>query len=110
MPLPDAAQQGLDPDDTSAGAGQGLRAGQRAAWGDTPCHVGVSHIQRQSDGLANTLQHLAQGATSRRQTLQARTGRTGQRGPDDRRAMQPALARQAEAQAHGLARGIRTPT
>ncbi len=31
--LLDAAQQGLDPDYTIADAGQGLRAGQKAAWG-----------------------------------------------------------------------------
>jgi len=67
--LLDAAQQGLDPDYTIADAGQGLRAGQRAAWGDTPCHGDVFHIQRQCEGLANTLQHLAQGATSRRKML-----------------------------------------
>jgi len=36
--LLDAAEQGLRPDYTIADAGQGLRAGQRAAWGDTPCH------------------------------------------------------------------------
>ncbi len=108
--LLDAAQQGLDPDDTIADAGQGLRAGQRAAWGDTPCHGDVFHIQRQCEGLATTLQHLAKGATSRRQTLQAKTGRAGQRGPDDELATQLALARQAETQAHGLARDIRTLT
>ncbi len=108
--LLDAAQQGLDPDYTIADAGQGLRAGQRAAWGDTPCHGDVFHIQRQCEGLATTLQHLAKGATSRRQTLQAKTGRAGQRGPDDELATQLALARQAETQAHGLARDIRTLT
>jgi len=43
----------------------------------------VFHIQRQCEGLANTLQRLAQGATSRRKTLQAKTGRGGPRGPDD---------------------------
>ncbi|MGI4942584.1 MAG: hypothetical protein ACRYHQ_18785, partial [Janthinobacterium lividum] len=41
--LLDAAQQGLDPDYTIADAGQGLRAGQRAAWGDTLCHGDVFH-------------------------------------------------------------------
>jgi transposase-like protein len=52
--LLDAAQQGLRPDHTIADAGQGLRAGQRAAWGDTPpCHGDVFHIQRQCEGLAN---------------------------------------------------------
>ena len=58
----------------------------------------------------NTLSRLAQGATSRRKTLQARTGRAGQRGPDDELATQLALAQQAETQAHGLARDIRTLT
>jgi len=53
--LLDATQQGLNPDYTIADAGQGLRAGQRAAWGDTPCHGDVFHIQRQCEGLANTL-------------------------------------------------------
>ena len=110
MHLLDAAQQGLDPDYTIADAGQGLRAGQRAAWGDTPCHGDVFHIQRQCDGLANTLARLAQGATSQRKTLQAKTGRAGHRGPGDELATQLALARQAETQAHALARDIRTLT
>ncbi len=108
--LLDATEQGLDPDYTIADAGQGLRAGQRAAWGDTPCHGDVFHIQRQCEGLANTLARLAKGATSRRQTLQAKTGRGGLRGPDDELATQLALARQTETQAHELARGIRTLT
>ena len=108
--LLDAAEQGLDPDYTIADAGQGLRAGQRAAWGDTPCHGDVFHIQRQCDGLANTLSRLAKGATSRRKTLQARSSRAGQHGPDDEFVAQLALARQTEAQAHELARDIRTLT
>ncbi len=108
--LLDAAQQGLHPDYTIADAGQGLRAGQRAAWGDTPCHGDVFHIQRQCEGLATTLSRLAKGATSRRQMLQAKTGRAGQRVADSELATQLALARQDEARAHGLARDIRTLT
>src|SRR5919202_3844012 len=53
--LLDAAAQGLRPDHTIADAGQGLRAGQRAAWGETPCHGDVFQVQRQCEGLANTL-------------------------------------------------------
>ncbi len=106
--LLDAAAQGLRPDYTIADAGQGLRAGQRAAWGDTLCHGDVFHIQRQCESLANTLQRLAQGATSRRKALQAKAGRAGQRGPDHELAAQLGPARQAEAQAHWLARDIRT--
>jgi len=102
--LLDAAAQRLRPDDTIADAGQGLRAGQRAAWGDTPCHGNVFHIQRQCEGLASTLQRLAEGAASRRRTLQARIGRAGQRAPDHEFAAQLARARQSEAQASWLAR------
>jgi hypothetical protein len=68
----------------------------------------VFHIQRQCESLANTLQRLAQGATSRRTTLQARIGRAGQRAPDHEIAAQRALARQSETKAHGLAREVRT--
>lgn len=106
--LLDAARQGLSPEYTIADAGQGLRAGQRAAWGETPCHGDVFHIQRQCEGLANTLSRLAKGATSRRETLQAKLDRVGQQGPDDGLEAQLALAWQTEAQAIGLARDIRT--
>ena len=106
--LLDAAAQGLRPAYTIADAGQGLRAGQRAAWGELPCHGDVFHIQRQCEGLANTLQRLAQGATSRRKTLQAKTGRAGRGEPDHELVAQLALARQSEAQANWLAGDVRT--
>src|SRR4051812_33285559 len=106
--LLDAARQGLSPEYTIADAGQGLRAGQRAAWGGTPCHGHVFHIQRQCEGLTNTLTRLAKGTTSRRETVQTKLDRSGQKNPDDGLAAQLALARQAEAQAIGLARDIRT--
>jgi hypothetical protein len=108
--LLDAAAKGLRPDYTIADAGQGLRAGQRAAWGDTPCHGDVFHIQRQCEGLANTLARLTRGATSRRMALQARTGRAGQRDPDSELVVQLELARHTEARASCLARDVRTLT
>ena len=106
--LLDAVEQGLRPDYTIADAGQGLRTGQKAAWGDTPCHGDVFHIQRQCEGLAATMARLAKGATSRRKTMQAKMGRTGPRGPDRELATQLALARQSEARANWLARDVRT--
>jgi len=112
--LLDAARQGLDPDYTIADVGQGLRAGQRAAWGDTPCHGDVFHIQRQCEGLANTLARLAQGATSRRKMLQTRVGHAGRTGPAGQRdpghelVVQLRLARQSEGRANWLARDVRT--
>jgi hypothetical protein len=106
--LLDAAAQGLRPDYTIADAGQGLRAGQEAAWGETPCHGDVFHIQRQGEGLATTLARLAQGAPSRRKALQTRVGRAGQRAPDHELAAQLRQARQSEAQANWLAHDVRT--
>ena len=106
--LLDAARQGLKPDYTIADAGQGLRAGQKAAWDDTPCHGDVFHITRQYEGLANTLSRLAKGARSRCEKLEAKIGRTGRLGPDDELAVE--LAWQTETQAQGLARDIRTLT
>jgi hypothetical protein len=105
--LLDAAEQGLKPDYTIADAGQGLRAGQKAAWGDTPCHGDVFHIIRQCEGLANMLSRLAKGATSRRERLEARFDRAGQPAPKDALVAELALARQAETGARELARGIR---
>jgi len=101
-------RRGSIPTIRSADAGQGLRAGQRAAWGDTPCHGDVFHIQRQCEGLANTLQRLAKGATSRRKVLQAGIGRAGQRDPDSELVVQLELARYTEARAPCLARDVRT--
>ena len=77
--LLDASRQGLKPDYTIADAGQGLRAGQKAAWDDTPCHGDVFHIQRQCEGLANTLSRLSKGATSRRKKLEGKIDRPGRR-------------------------------
>jgi hypothetical protein len=104
--LLDVARQGLRPDYTIADAGQGLRAGQKAAWDDTPCHGDVFHIIRQCEGLANTLSRIAKGARSRREKQEAKFGRAGQLGPKE--AAELALARRAETRALELARGIRT--
>lgn len=105
--LLDASQQGLNPDYTIADAGQGLRAGQKAAWGDKPCHGDVFHIQHQCEALANSLAGIAKGAKSRHRKLQAKRGNVRQ---DSDIADRIALAQQTEARAHALARDIRTLT
>src|SRR4051795_8922475 len=106
--LLDAAERGLRPDYTIADAGRGLRAGQQAAWGDTPCHGDVFHIQRRCEGLASTLSRLAAGATSRRKTLQVRIGHAGQSPPDAELVVQLEQARQTEARTSRLARDVGT--
>jgi len=70
----------------------------------------VFHIQRQCESLANTLQHLATAATSRRKALQAGTGSAGQRDPDSELVVQLELACHTEARASCLARDVRTLT
>ena len=107
--LLDASARGLKPDHTIADAGQGLRAGQRAAWGDTPCHGDMFHILSQCAGLANTLVRLAKGAASRSEKLQTRIDRGGG-GHDGDLITELALARRDEAQACWLARDIRMLT
>jgi len=106
--LLDATRQGLAPDYTIADAGQGLRAGQKVAWGDTPCHGDVFHIQHQCEGLANTLSRLAKGATSRRQKLQATISGTHSDDPDDALVIALRIAAEIETQACGLAHDVRT--
>jgi hypothetical protein len=106
--LLDAAQQGLNPDYTIADAGQGLRAGQKATWGDTPCHGDVFHIIHQCEGVANTLSRIAKGARSRCEKLETKFGRAGQPASQDALVTELALARQAETRVRELARGIRT--
>src|SRR4051794_36745152 len=54
------------------------------------------------------LSRLAQGATSRRKTLLAGTGRAGQRAPDVELAAQLELARHTEARTSYLAGDVRT--
>ena len=68
--LLEAEKQGLNPDYTIADAGQGIRAGQKAAWGDKPCHGDVWHMFDQCDALCRNLAKKAQGATTQREKLE----------------------------------------
>lgn len=106
--LQGASAQGLKPKFTVADAGAGLRAGQKQAWPDTPCHGDVFHIQHQFEGLANTLARIAQGHTSRYAKLQARFDQGLRRDRKRDLAGQLESARQAEARAQTLARDVRT--
>ena len=70
--LLEAQEQGLNPDYSITDAGKGIRAGQKAAWGDLPCHGDVWHIFEQSETLCRNLAKKAQGATTQRQKLEQR--------------------------------------
>ncbi len=105
--LLDAKAQGLNPDYTIADAGTGLRAGQRAALGETPCHGDIFHIQHQCEGLANRLARTAQGATTRRQQVEQRMEQAKLAGRGNTLSSAVAKARKAEAVALGLAKDVK---
>ncbi|MDJ0596917.1 MAG: hypothetical protein QNJ72_44325 [Pleurocapsa sp. MO_226.B13] len=68
--LLEAESQGLNPDYTIADAGVGIRAGQKAAWGDISCHGDVWHIFHQGEALCRNLAKKAQGVTTSREKLE----------------------------------------
>ncbi|MGK7874435.1 MAG: hypothetical protein AB4426_14350 [Xenococcaceae cyanobacterium] len=101
--LLDLSEQGLNPDYTIADAGKGLRAGQATAWPDKPCHGDVFHIQYQCERLAFFLSRRADGATSRREKLEAQMERAKKQGRGNTLSKKLTLARQAEKTASQLA-------
>ena len=63
--LLDVMAQGFDPDYTIADGGSGLRAGQKAAMPEIPCHGDVFHIQQQFEQVVNSLVRRVQGGPAR---------------------------------------------
>src|ERR1700759_4802400 len=70
--LLDLKTQGLNPDYVIADAGTGLRAGQKIAWSDTPCHGDTFHIEQQFETVGNIWTRKAGGITSACEQLEAR--------------------------------------
>ena len=68
--LLEASSQGLNPDYTIADEGKGIRAGQKAAWENIPCHGDVWHIFDQCEALCRNLAKKAQGAITQRAKLE----------------------------------------
>jgi hypothetical protein len=62
--------RGLHLDYTIADAGTALRAGQRAAWGDLPCHGDVFHAEKSLHELCTFLARRASACTAARQKIQ----------------------------------------
>jgi len=105
--LLDAQTQGFALELTVADAGTGLRAGQRAALGDIPCHGDLFHIQHRCETWAQTLNRKAQGATTRRRQLEERMAQAQQERRGRRLSRALANARRAEAVTLNLAREVK---
>jgi hypothetical protein len=106
--LLDLHAQGLNPDYTIADVGSGLRAGQKIAWADTPCHGDVFHIQQQFETLASIWTRIARGVRSKREELEARLANPRRRCQDSLLVGRLAELRQVEARAHQQADDLRT--
>jgi len=105
--LLDLRDQGLDLDYTIADGGASLRAGQRAAWPDVPCHGDVFHAERELGKLAFYLENRAKGCTTAREKLEAKMRRKTKRGKGHTLSKRLALARGAETKAVSLAEDVR---
>ena len=68
--LLELTDRGLHPDYTIADAGQALRAGQKAAWGDLPCHGDIFHAEKSLKELSPFLTNRARACTVARQKIE----------------------------------------
>jgi hypothetical protein len=102
--LLDLSDQGLDLERTIADGGNGLRAGQRAAWGDAvPCDGDVFHAQMKLTQLVMFLERRAYKCINVHQDLQAKMERARKKANGRRLCKKLALARRTEAAAVDLA-------
>jgi hypothetical protein len=100
--------RGLQLDYTIADAGQALRAGQKAAWGDLPCHGDVFHAEKSLTELSSFLANRARACTAARQKIEHKyeqIERSCQRQTLGRKLY---LARREEYRALALAADVRT--
>src|SRR6202051_1090093 len=106
--LLDLQARGLKPDYTITDAGTGLRAGQKLAWPDTPCHGDVFHIHQQFETLVNIWARIASGVRSEREALEARLANPRRRCQDSLLIARLAELRSLATRAHQHADDLRT--
>ena len=96
--LLDLTEQGLNLERTIADGGKALRAGQKAAWGDTvPCDGDVFHAQMTLTKLAVFLERRAYKCMNASNDLQGKMERAKKKTNGQKLSKKLALARQAEA-------------
>ena len=105
--LLDLREQGLAVDYTVADGGGALRAGQKAAWGEVPCHGDVFHAERDLGNLAFFLERRADGCVGAREKLEHKMERSKRHGRGNELSKKLAIARQSETLAVALAQEIR---
>ena len=89
----------LNPDYTIADGGKSIRAVQKAAWGDKPCHGDLWHIFQQGEALDRHLTRKVQGTTTRRMELESLMEKAKMKGEGHKFSFKLGRARQAEEKA-----------
>ncbi len=105
--LLDLRDRGLDLAYTIADGGKALRAGQRAAWGEVPCHGDVFHAERDLGKLASFLTHRAAGCTTTRRKIERKIDPTRAYNGGRGLCLRLTAARKEEAQAIELSDDVR---
>lgn len=105
--LLEAQEQGLNPEYTIADAGKGIRAGQKAAWDDKPCHGDVWHLLDRCDALGRNLAKKAQGAKTQRKKLEEKMESAKLKGKGNKLSAKLSLARKNEENLQQLAEEIK---
>jgi len=102
--LLDLSDRGLDLERTIADGGNGLRSGQRAAWGDAvPCDGDVFHAQMKLTQLVIFLERRAYKCINAQHDLQVKMERARKKANGQRLSKKLALARQTAVAAVDLA-------
>jgi hypothetical protein len=102
--------RGLQLDYTIADAGSALRAGQRAAWGDLPCHGDIFHPEKSLHELCTFLARRAPACTLARQKIQHQHEQIERSCQRQTLGQRLAQARREEHQALTLAADVRVLT
>lgn len=102
--------RGLDLDYTIADAGLALRAGQKAAWGDVPCHGDIFHGEKSLHELCTFLSRRVPAYTAVRQKVERKYRQIERSCKRQTLGRRLALARQAEQKALTMAADVRVLT
>ena len=103
-------ERGLELDYTIPDAGTALRAGQRAAWGDRPCHGDVFHPEKLLHELCTFLARRGCACTAARQKIERKYQQIERSGKRQTLGCRLAQARRQEHKALRLAADVRVLT
>jgi hypothetical protein len=92
--LLDLQNKGLNPEHTIADGGNGLRAGQKAAWPSIPCHGDVFHAERELGKLKTYLENQAYGAIAYCEKMEKKAAKACKNKQGQKFSKKLALARQ----------------